>query len=88
MQPVAPVRQQSLLYHFIQVGGPYPLALVFLALILTLWGIINLSVVKNRFALAAQALLSFSPMALALFGLILAFREFQTLAQHLAPATP
>jgi hypothetical protein len=86
MQPAAPA--PSLLRSFLQAGGSYPFVLIPLALMLTLWGLINLAFVRNRFALAAQAVLSFAPLAYACVGLVGALTRFQALTTAPGPPHP
>jgi hypothetical protein len=69
MQPAAPAPKVSLLRFFIEAAGPSGFLLIAISIGLIVWGLINLAFVKNRYALAIQAILSLSPAILSCFFL-------------------
>ena len=54
MQPAVPPVEKSMVLTFLDAGGFYPLVLIALAVMLTLWGLVNLAAVRNRLALAVD----------------------------------
>ena len=79
---------KSILRYLIEVGGADCFPIVLFSMVLIVWGLVNLAVVKNRWALLLQALLSFGPSFLACLGLIGSFVRFRNLATSPGPVQP
>ena len=60
-------------------GGPDGFGILFLGVLLTLWGLLNLVLVRNRFVLFAQAVLSFLPLGLGVLALWNGLSLFRTI---------
>jgi len=81
----AEVHRISILSLLLREGGPDVFGLIVLGLLLSLWGLLNLVLVRNRVVLSAQALLSFLPLGLGFLNMCNGLSSFLDLASAIGP---
>jgi len=86
MDPALPVERLSPVLHLVRAGGGYGWLLLGLGVLLTLWGLLNLLVIRNRLALTLQPLCSLTPALLAVLGVYSSYDRFANMA--MAPQAP
>jgi len=79
----------SIVSALLREGGPQAFGFIVLGLVLTLWGLVNLALVRNRGMLCAQALLSFVPLGVGFVNMCNGLSLFLDLASAIGgPAQP
>ena len=81
----AEAHRMSILSVLLREGGPQGFGIVVLGLVLTLWGLINLALVRNRGMLVAQAFLAFLPLGVAFLAMCNGLSAFLELASAAGP---
>jgi hypothetical protein len=78
--------QVPIVYNLLQAGGSYGLLLLALGLLLTVWGLFNFFLVRNRLLLIVQVFYAFVPAILGVAGLWSSYQQWVEMT--LSPQAP